>query len=123
MAISRFLAKVQLSTHSDGCHIWTGSLNERGYGNFWDGTGRVVKAHAWIDNLLHGPLPPGIERDHTCNTRRCVNPAHIERVTHTENMRRARERNPGHWGSDHSRAMARARWSGTPFAPARTGPL
>lgn len=38
---------------------------------------------------VHGPVPDGLELDHLCRQRDCVNPAHLEPVTHAENMRRS----------------------------------
>lgn len=90
-AAERFAEKV--SVQPDGCHLWTGSVNEKGYGTFKAVPGKPpVRAHIWADNQAHGPIPPGLERDHTCEVRRCVNPDHIDRVTHAENLRRMRER-------------------------------
>lgn len=71
-----------------GCHIWQGGLSSNGYGIFGLDGRKTNNAHIYADNRARGPIPPGLERDHTCNVRRCVNPDHIERVTHAENIRR-----------------------------------
>lgn len=49
-------------------------------------------AHRVVYETVVGPVPEGLELDHLCRNRGCVNPAHLEPVTHQENMRR------GHWG-------------------------
>lgn len=36
-----------------------------------------------------GPIPDGLELDHLCRRRDCVNPAHLEPVTSSENKRRS----------------------------------
>jgi hypothetical protein len=71
----------------DGCWIWTGSTDGHGYGQFRaDGT--MVKAYRWAYEDTHGPVPAGLELDHVCRVRRCVNPDHLEPVTHRENVLR-----------------------------------
>lgn len=73
---------------TEGCWLWLGWLTEEGgYGRFRYDRGRVV-AHRFAYELLVGPIPPGLELDHLCRTRRCVNPAHLEPVTHRENTLR-----------------------------------
>lgn len=37
---------------------------------------------------FNGPVPAGMELDHLCRVRCCVNPMHLEPVTHDENMKR-----------------------------------
>lgn len=85
-APARFASKVVLRL--SGCIDWTGRLNTSGYAPFWDGT-RMVRAHRWAWEAIHGPVPEGSELDHLCRRRCCVNPAHMEPVTHLVNVRRS----------------------------------
>lgn len=78
-----------------GCHLWTAALNSSGYGVMGVGVVRhsvpfVRAAHriGWL--LKHGSVSEGFELDHLCRNRACVNPAHLEPVSHFENCRRAR---------------------------------
>ena len=79
------------------CWVWTGRLNDDGYGVLdmsWRGGGpKLRSAHRLAYELLVGPIPDGLELDHLCFVRSCVNPAHLEPVTHAENLRRAARRN------------------------------
>lgn len=74
------------------CWVWVGRLNRHGYGRVHRGNRptRHTPAHRFFYEALVGPVPEGLELDHTCRVRACVNPAHLEPVTHAENMRRAR---------------------------------
>ena len=45
-------------------------------------------SHRLAYELEIGPIPAGLEIDHLCRVRNCVNPAHLEPVTHAENIRR-----------------------------------
>ena len=85
----RFLAFVQKSA-SAPCWVWTGTRQRNGYGSFGV-KGRTLRAHRWSYEFYVGPIPAGLQIDHLCRVRNCVNPEHLEPVTHAENMRRARE--------------------------------
>src|SRR4030095_7375798 len=75
-----------------GCWLWVGTTNNLGYGQFTqslDGN-RAIRhktlAHRWLWEYLFGPIPKGLEPDHRCRLRSCVNPDHIDLVTHRENV-------------------------------------
>lgn len=73
---------------SSGCWEWDGAHNTHGYGSvWWEGAMRPVHVLVYEDRV--GPVPPGLELDHTCNNKGCCNPDHTEPVTHGENGRRS----------------------------------
>lgn len=69
---------------TESCWEWQGRLDPRGYGRY---AGRL--AHRISYELLRGPIPSGLELDHLCRVRNCVNPDHLEPVTHRENTLRS----------------------------------
>lgn len=76
-----------------GCWLWTGARSGSGRGNFMpdgrrSGKRRMVYAHRFAYELLVGPVPEGLELDHLCRIPLCVNPEHLEAVTHQENVHR-----------------------------------
>lgn len=87
----RFWSKVRVA--DSGCWEWTGSRNcadSRGYGQFRPaGSGRLVLAHRWAYEKCIGLIPSGLELDHVCRNRICVNPLHLEAVTRRTNLLRS----------------------------------
>lgn len=85
----RFWQKVN---KSEGCWEWTASLGSSGYGQVRVGgvDGMVAPAHRVAYELTHGTVPRGMDMDHTCHNRSCVNPAHLRAVSHKENMENLR---------------------------------
>ena len=81
----RFWTKV--SVVETGCWEWAAGKTRDGYGHFWL-LGRHQRAHRVAYVALVGPIGEELECDHTCRNRSCVNPLHIEPVSHTANMRR-----------------------------------
>ena len=85
----RFLKYVNFT---DSCWLWTGSLNHKGYGQ-WKYKGKTHRAHIIAFQLFGGVIPEGLELDHLCRVHPCVRPAHLEAVTHLENIRRGERGN------------------------------
>lgn len=87
--LARFEDKFTPEPNS-GCWLWTASLDRKGYGQFRFPDGRTGRAHRYAYESFVGPIPTGLEIDHLCRVRSCVNPTHLEPVTHLENIRRGK---------------------------------
>lgn len=71
----KFWARVN---KSNGCWLWTGTVQVRGYGAFFISKARgYVKAHRFSYELNVGPIPDGMLVCHRCDVRNCVRPDHL----------------------------------------------
>ena len=77
------------------CWIWQletvkpGRRTTGGYGKMGI-KGKYWLAHRWYYERSKGPIPEGLQLDHLCEVRACVNPDHLEPVTPLVNTRRSR---------------------------------
>lgn len=115
-AEQRFWAKVH---KTDTCWNWTAFTN-RGYGTF-QFEGKSVLAHRFAYKAVVGEIPKGMQVDHKCHNRRCVNPDHLRLATPKQNNENHRgEPRPGNtsgvrgvsWRSSTQRWVAQVRHNG-----------
>lgn len=103
--VSRFWPHVDKSAGPDGCWLWTGATNNKGYGML-NNRGKVSLAHRVSLELRNGPIPGSLEALHKCDNPLCVNPAHLRLGTHKENMQDSKDKGrnsppPLHCGESH----------------------
>lgn len=101
----RIMAKVSPEPNT-GCFLWMGALDQHGYGQIHK-DGHTRSAYRVLYELVKGPIPQGLELDHVCRERLCVNPQHLEPVTRKENLTRSPlswqiHRNKTHCPAGHS---------------------
>jgi|HubBroStandDraft_2_1064218.scaffolds.fasta_scaffold296591_2 hypothetical protein len=86
--IEQRLEKHTIPEPNSGCLIWLGSTTD-GYGRIGIGRSRRTRgAHIVAYELANGPVPEGLQLDHKCRVRCCVNPDHLEPVTQQVNIGR-----------------------------------
>lgn len=80
--IEQRIADLSIPEPNSGCWLWLGSICEDGYGK---AGGKETLAHRLSYKHFIGPIPDGLEIDHKCRVRCCVNPKHLRLLTHAEN--------------------------------------
>lgn len=94
--LNRFWMKVE---KTETCWVWLGAKQSDGYGCFGV-NGKILLSHRFSYELLKGDIPKGLELDHLCRNVKCINPSHLEAVTHKENMRRGNSNKIHHHNRD-----------------------
>jgi len=72
----------------DGCLLWPRPNKSDGYSPTVRVAGKRQALHRGIYELVFGPIPEGLEIDHLCRRRACLNPVHLEAVTTKVNLLR-----------------------------------
>jgi hypothetical protein len=80
----RFWEKVN---KTETCWLWTAAKTWDGYGRFKLNKTHVL-SHRFAYELLKEKIPNGLQLDHLCKVRDCLNPDHLEPVTSQENTKR-----------------------------------
>lgn len=94
-ADERFDEKVEIAKAGE-CWTWTASVDGKGYGQFCHAGGKsTMRAHRFAYERAFGPVPDGLLVCHTCDNRRCVNPAHLFVGSHSDNMKDMRRKGRG----------------------------
>lgn len=89
--LTKILARVDTPDGLCGCWLWNGPTSGDGRGGGYPRMsldGQTVAVHKVSYVHFHGYVPGKKQIDHTCNNRLCVNPRHLEMVTHRQNQRR-----------------------------------
>lgn len=94
--IDRVLVRLPEYPGKDECWMWPGALTDSGYGKVAPGPeGGTWLVHRIVYEYMVGPIPKGLDLDHLCRVRACVNPAHLEPVTRRENLARGEHNHRG----------------------------
>ncbi len=83
--------RTQIIVNEQHCWLWQGGKKPKGYGVYStrkSGVKKTWNAHTCAYEVFSGQVPEGLELDHLCRQRACVNPCHLEPVTRTVNLYR-----------------------------------
>ncbi len=100
MNIREFLSRIEPGEREQDCWLWVGAMGSDGYGRLRGEQGTVECAHRYAYEVFKGPIPEKLCVLHTCDTPRCVNPAHLFLGTNRDNtadmIQKNRQGNPRH---------------------------
>lgn len=103
--LKRFMGKVMFEPNT-GCWLWNGPWNHAGYGSFKLHNSNV-RSHKISFIHFKGLVRPGLSVAHKCHTRCCVNPDHLESISHKQNCIDRNKRkiycNKGHLFTDENK--------------------
>ena len=102
----RLFAKIAMPVTDDGCWLWTGAQTMEGYAKIRNGS-QFIRAHRAVYEVYRGPIPSGIQLDHVCRVRHCVNPEHLRPITHKQNQ----EHRDGAQSNNRSSGVRGVSWS------------
>jgi hypothetical protein len=89
--IVNVLRKHVMPVTESGCWFWTKHLDSKGYARWrFERFKRTVSVHREFYQHFRGEIPAGKELDHLCRLPCCVNPWHMEAVSHRENVQRGK---------------------------------
>lgn len=86
--VKRLLDKIE---YVGECWIWKAAISSSGYGNFYL-NGEYVNSHVAAYRLFKGEVPAGLQVMHSCDTKLCCNPVHLDPGTPLQNTTDAKTR-------------------------------
>ena len=86
--LSEIKERLERATPGPCLDAETDWVSAKGYANF-KVEGKIWKAHRWAYEQTRGTIPAGMQLDHLCRNKKCINPFHLEIVTNQENANRA----------------------------------
>lgn len=101
ISLADFLSDKISPEPTTGCWLWTGSVAPNGYGKTSPAYQGTAQAHRTVYLTLRGGIPNGLQLDHLCRTRSCVNPDHLEPVDNKRNAERGLQANKTHCPRGH----------------------
>lgn len=89
-AKDRIMSRILIPKNKDDCWEWLGFHTKFGYSRINLGFNINPDVHRIMYELVKGKVPKGLELDHLCRNKGCINPDHLEAVTHVENQKRGK---------------------------------